>query len=183
MKSISKLTIILLFLFMVNYSFAQEEVILQTQKDTIQQELNDSGEVFVFLSESPEFVGGDAARIKYLQGAIHYPKKAKENNMQGTVYVTFVVEKDGSITHVKVLRGVCESLDAEAVRVIKNMPKWKPGMHKEKPARSQFNMPLRFILMNDIPAPMTKEQRKALKKKNKAEAKAKKKAEKAASTN
>jgi len=174
MKSISKLTIILLFLFISNYSFGQEEVILQTQKDTIQQMPNDSGEVFVFLTDGPEYIGGDEARIKYLQKTIHYPEKAKENNMQGTIYITFVVEKDGSISNIKVLRGVCESLDAEAVRVVRGMPNWKPGEHQGKPARVQYNMPIKFVLMGDGPTPPTKAERKALKKKQKAEAKAKK---------
>jgi len=178
MKIITKLSIILLFLFISNFSFAQEEVILQTAKDTVQT--NDSGEVFVFLTDGPEFMGGDEARIKYLQQTIHYPKKAMEENMQGTVYITFVVEKDGSISNIKVLQGVCESLDAEAVRVVRGMPNWKPGMQRGKPARVQYNMPIKFVLMGDGPTQLTKAEKKALKKKQKAEAKAKKKAEKMA---
>ena len=177
MKSISKLTTILVFFFMANYSFAQEEVILQTEKDTITQAVNDSDEVFVFVEYSPVFPGGDAARIKYLQENIHYPEKAKEAGIQGTVYVTFVVEKDGRITNVKVLRGIGGGLDKEAVRVISSMPVWSPGMQRGKAVRVQYNMPIRFVLAGGSSAkPMTKKERKALKKKQKAEAKAKKKA-------
>jgi len=178
MKSISKLTIILLFLFISNYSFAQEEVILQTQKDTIQQMPNDSGEVFVFVEDQPNYPGGDEARIKYLQKNIHYPKEAKEAGIQGTVYVTFIIEKDGRITNVKVLRGVGGGLDKESVRVIKSMPIWEPGRQRGKAIRCQFNMPIRFILADDsVTKPLTKKEKKALKKKQKAEAKAKQKSD------
>jgi len=179
MKSISKLLTILLFLFMANYSFAQEEIILQTEKDTITQTVNDSDEVFVFVEDQPVFPGGDDARIKYLQANIHYPEKAKKEGIQGTVYVTFVVEKDGRITNVKVLRGIGGGCDEEAVRVIAKMPQWKSGMQRGKPVRVQFNMPIRFVLSGGGSAKsMTKKEKKALKKKQKKEAKIRKKSAK-----
>ena len=182
MKTFTRLTTILLFLLISNVSFAQEEVILQTERDTTTQTVNDSDEVFVFVEDQPVFPGGDEARIKYLQENIKYPKLAKESGIQGTVYVTFVVEKDGSITNVKVLRGVGGGCDEESVRVIKKMPTWKPGMQRGKAVRVQFNMPIRYVLAgDDDPKPLTKKEKRALKKKQKADAKAKKKAEKAAS--
>jgi len=191
MKSISKLTTILLFLFISNLAFAQEIEVdpeleqapsLITKNDTLQ--ITDSGEVFVFVEDGPEFPGGEDARIKYLQENIHYPKEAIEAGVQGTVYITFVVEKDGRITNVKVLRGLGGGLDEESVRVIKNMPIWEPGRQRGKAIRVQYNMPIRFMLADDSTTkPLTKKEKKALKKKQKAEAKAKKKAEKAASTN
>ncbi len=191
MKSISKLTAILLFFSISSCTFAQEIEVdpelkqapsLITKNDTLQ--ITDSGDVFVFVENAPEFPGGDEARIKYLQENIQYPKEAKEAGIQGTVFVTFVVEKDGRITNVKVLRGVGGGLDEESVRVIRNMPRWKPGTQRGKAVRVQYNMPIRYILADDnATKPLTKKEKKALKKKQKAEAKAKKKAEKAASTN
>ncbi len=103
-------------------------------------------EIFVFVEDQPTYPGGDKARLEYLRNNIKYPEMAKESGIQGTVYVTFVVEKDGSISHVKVLRGIGGGCDEEAVRVIKNMPKWKPGKQRGRPVRAQFNMPIRFIL-------------------------------------
>lgn len=105
-----------------------------------------SEEVFVAVEYMPEFPGGDLARMKFLQENIIYPKSARRKGIQGTVFATFVIERDGSITDVRVLRGIGGGCDEEVVRVIQNMPKWKPGIHKGKPVRVQFNMPVRFTL-------------------------------------
>lgn len=103
-------------------------------------------QIFVFLEENPEFKGGDAARIKYIQENIVYPEIARESGVQGTVHLTFVVEKDGRITNVKVLRGIGAGCDEEAIRVVKNMPSWKPGKQRGRSVRAQFNMPIKFTL-------------------------------------
>lgn len=103
-------------------------------------------EIFTIVEENPTFPGGDEARIKFLQNNIVYPVMAKESGIQGTVYVTFVVEKDGNVTAVKILRGIGGGCDEEAVRVIKAMPKWQPGKQRNKPVRVQFNMPIKFTL-------------------------------------
>jgi len=103
-------------------------------------------EIFVFVEDQPGYPGGDEARLKYLRDNIKYPEMAKESGIQGTVYVTFVVEKDGRISNVKILRGIGGGCDEEAMRVIKGMPKWKPGKQRGRPVRAQFNMPIRFIL-------------------------------------
>ena len=94
----------------------------------------------------PKFPGGDAARVKYMVENIKYPEPAKKQGLQGTVYVSFVIEKDGRITTTKVVRGVENSLDAEAFRVVSAMPNWIPGTDKGKPVRVQFNMPIQFKL-------------------------------------
>ena len=94
----------------------------------------------------PGFPGGDEARINYLKNSIEYPQMARESGIQGRVFVTFVVEKDGNITDVRILRGIGGGCDEEAVRVIKNMPKWVPGKQRGKPVRVQFNMPILFKL-------------------------------------
>ncbi len=101
---------------------------------------------FTFVEEMPEFPGGDVNRIKFLSENIKYPQIARESGVQGPVYLTFVVEKDGSITNVNLLRGIGAGCDEEAMRVLKLMPKWKPGRQNGKEVRVQFNMPIAFTL-------------------------------------
>lgn len=103
-------------------------------------------EIFTIVEENPDFPGGEEARMKYLQENIKYPQMARESGIQGTVYATFVVEPDGRITNVGILRGIGGGCDEEAIRVIKNMPRWKPGKQRSKAVRVQFNMPIRFVL-------------------------------------
>jgi len=71
---------------------------------------------------------------------------ARESGIEGTVYVTFVIERDGSVTDVKILRSIGGGCDDEAIRVVRNMPKWEPGKQRGKPVRVQFNMPIKFTL-------------------------------------
>jgi TonB family protein len=94
----------------------------------------------------PQFPGGDEARTKYMVNTIKYPAEAKEKGLQGTVYVGFIVEKDGSISNVKVQKGIGKSCDVEALRVIQAMPKWTPGTQNGKPVRVQFTVPISFKL-------------------------------------
>ena len=94
----------------------------------------------------PEFPGGEDAKMRFLNGNIRYPGRAVERGVQGTVIVAFVVEKDGSITDVKVDRSVSKELDEEAVRVVKLMPKWIPGTIDGKPARTQNKVPIRWTI-------------------------------------
>jgi protein TonB len=114
---------------------------LQEEETEVQEQ-----EVFLVVENAPAFPGGDGARMKFLQDNIKYPVMAKESGIQGTVYVTFVVERSGSVTDVKILRGIGGGCDEEAVRVVKNMPKWEPGKQRGKPVRVQFNMPIKFTL-------------------------------------
>lgn len=103
-------------------------------------------EVFKVVEVDPEFPGGVEALYKYLAENIKYPEKAKNNKVEGRVYITFVIEKDGSVSDAKVLRSVNEELDAEALRVINAMPKWKPGTQRGVPVRVQYNIPIYFKL-------------------------------------
>lgn len=103
-------------------------------------------EIFTVVEEAPSYPGGDESRIRFLQENIKYPQMARESGIQGTVYVTFVVEKNGSVTDVKVLRGIGGGCDEEAIRVIQAMPPWNPGKQRGKPVRVQFNMPIKFTL-------------------------------------
>jgi TonB family protein len=101
---------------------------------------------FDVVEQMPEFPGGMEALMKYLQESVKYPKEAFEKGIQGRVLVQFIVEKDGSISEVEVVKKVNEYLDAEAVRVVNAMPKWKPGMQKGKPVRVKFTLPITFRL-------------------------------------
>jgi periplasmic protein TonB len=110
------------------------------------EEVVEEQEIFMVVENAPAFPGGDVARMKFLQDNIKYPQMARESGIQGTVYVTFVVERNGNVTDVKILRGIGGGCDEEAVRVVQNMPKWEPGKQRGKPVRVQFNMPIKFTL-------------------------------------
>jgi protein TonB len=99
-----------------------------------------------FVEDMPEFIGGMDAMYAYLHANTKYPEVARNNNIQGQVFLEFVVERDGSITEVKVLVGVYPDLDQEAVRVVRSMPKWKPGKQMGKPVRTFFSIPIRFTI-------------------------------------
>lgn len=103
-------------------------------------------EIFVVVEEQPEFPGGNAAMMKFLSDNIKYPVIAQENGIQGRVITNFVVERDGSITDVQVVRGVDPSLDKEAIHVIQSMPKWKPGRQRGSAVRVRFTLPVVFRL-------------------------------------
>jgi periplasmic protein TonB len=98
------------------------------------------------VAEMPEFPGGDEGRIKFFFDNIKYPEMARQIGIQGKVFYTFVVEKDGSISNIKLLRGIGAGCDEEAERVLALMPKWKPGRQNGREVRVQFNLPIAFIL-------------------------------------
>lgn len=102
--------------------------------------------VFTVVEQMPDFPGGQAALLKYLATNTVYPPIAKENDIEGTVYVQFVVDKGGSVGQVKVLRSVDKYLDKEAVRVVSSMPKWKPGKQNGKEVSVYYTVPIRFVL-------------------------------------
>ena len=106
----------------------------------------ESRKVFTVVEQMPSFPGGDAALMSYLANNIHYPTVAAENGVQGRVVVGFVVERDGSITDVSVLRGVDPSLDREAMRVVKSMPRWTPGKQNGSAVRVKYQVPVAFRL-------------------------------------
>lgn len=100
--------------------------------------------VYDTVEQMPEFPGGMPAMIEFLQTNLKYPSDAKKQNVGGRVLVMFVVEADGTISNVRVAKKVFPSLDAEAVRVVKTMPKWNPGKEKGKPVRVNFSLPIVF---------------------------------------
>ena len=105
-------------------------------------------EIFTIISEPPAYPGGESERIHFIQKNIEYPKFARQNKIQGSVYVTFVVEKDGSLTNIKVLRGIGGGCDDEALRIVRAMPKWIPGSKNGFPVRVQITMPVTYVLQS-----------------------------------
>lgn len=116
------------------------------EDEIIEIEEEDDDEFFMVVENMPEFPGGDLGLMKYIQKNVKYPPIAKEYNITGKVYVQFIVDKSGIVTNVKVVRGVDKNLDAEAVRVVKSLPKYKPGKQRGKPVRVMFTIPINFTL-------------------------------------
>jgi periplasmic protein TonB len=112
---------------------------------TVEKEKEEE-KIFVVVEEMPEFPGGELALRKYIASAIKYPTVAQENGIQGTVFVSFVVDRDGGVSNVKVVRGVDPSVDKEAIRVVSSLPKWKPGKQRSKPVRVSYSVPIHFRL-------------------------------------
>ncbi len=119
----------------------KKEKTTQTHKDTTTDD-----KIYEVCEQMPIFEGGDAALLKYLTDSVKYPELAKKHGVQGRVVIGFIVEKDGSLTDVKVLRHVDIALDAEALRVVKGMPKWIPGCQDEQLVRVRYNVPVSFRL-------------------------------------
>jgi TonB family protein len=117
-------------------NFPDEQVIKRDGRD----------DVLKIAEAAPAYNGGDKAMRKFLQSNIKYPLKAKDDGVQGTVFVRFVVEKDGLVDDVAISKGVHPLLDAEAKRVVSIMPKWTPGKQKGKPVAVQYTLPVRFLL-------------------------------------
>lgn len=103
-------------------------------------------EVFTSVEHAAEFKGGTKALYTYMAQNIHYPADARQHKVQGKVIVTFIVEKDGSLSHVKVLRGIGSGCDEEAARVLQASPNWSPGTQNGKVVRQQYTVPVNFTL-------------------------------------
>ena len=112
----------------------------------VEEEEPEEAEIFMVVEEMPEFPGGMAECLKFLGKNIKYPTIAQENGVQGRVIVQFVVNQDGSIVDPVVVRSVDPYLDKEALRVIKTMPKWKPGKQRGKAVRVKYTVPVTFKL-------------------------------------
>ena len=116
------------------------------EDEIIEIEEEDDEEFFMVVENMPEFPGGDLGLMKFIQKNVKYPAIAKEYNITGKVYVSFIVDKGGSVTNVKIVRGVDKNLDAEALRVVSALPKYKPGKQRGKPVRVMFTIPINFTL-------------------------------------
>ncbi len=125
----------------------ENTVVDVTSFDDFKTEDTGEQEIFQVVETMPAFPGGSPTA--WVNKNIKYPVLAMENGISGKVYIQFVIEKDGSITDVKVARGVDSSLDKEAVRVVKSMPKWTPGKQRGKPVRVAYTLPINFQLTNN----------------------------------
>lgn len=127
---------------------AKEEVVAPVSPEAKEAPADSTAkeEVFMVAEQMPEFPGGMKEMLKFLQENVKYPENAMKNNVQGRVIVQFVIEKDGTPTEFKVARSVDPDLDAEALRVLQTMPKWKPGMQRGKIVRVKFTVPVSFKL-------------------------------------
>ena len=143
-KALAALPVVAVLL-MVGCKPAGEKNVEQEDTAIVYSDVN-TEEVVSAVEVDPEFPGGIEALYKYMADNVKYPEKAKADGTEGRVIVTFVIEKDGSVTNAKVLRGVSEEIDAEALRVVSAMPKWKPGTQLGTPVRVQYNLPIYFKL-------------------------------------
>lgn len=132
----------------INAEVDQQEVIeeyvpveVEVEEEEVQEQ-----EIFQIVEEMPSFPGGEAKLMEYVAKNIKYPQIARETGIQGRVFVGFVVEPDGSISNVKLLRGIGGGCDEEAMRVIKSLPKWKPGKQRGKAVRVSYQIPVFFKL-------------------------------------
>jgi TonB family protein len=107
---------------------------------------DETGTILTYVKEMPSFPGGDSERLKFLSKNIRYPQQASENGVHGTVFVSFVVKKDGSLDDVKILQGIGNGCDEEAIRVVKKMPRWNPGYQNGKKVAVLFHMNIDFRL-------------------------------------
>ena len=130
----------------INADVDQNEQIEEYIAPEVEEEEVVEAEVFTIVEEMPEFPGGMQKLAEYLAKNIKYPQMARESGIQGKVFITFVVEPDGSVSNVQVLRSLGGGCDEEAVRVVKSMPKWKPGKQRGKAVRVSYNLPVNFKL-------------------------------------
>jgi protein TonB len=125
---------------------------LRAQNDVVAppvEDVHDPKEPYTIVEEMPEFPGGNDALFAYIAKELKYPEQAIEEGIEGVVFVTFVVEPDGRITGVSVLRGIGGGCNDEALRVVRGMPNWKPGKQRGEAVRVKYNLPIRYKLATD----------------------------------
>ena len=130
----------------INAEVAQDDIIEEYVPVEVEEEEIVEAEIFTIVEEMPDFPGGVAKLQEYLVKNIKYPQMARETGIQGRVFVSFVVEPDGSVSNVAVMRSLGGGCDEEAMRVVKSMPKWKPGKQRGKPVRVSYILPVNFQL-------------------------------------
>lgn len=125
-------------LFLIMFFMAFVSVNAYSQSD------DSDNEVYSMVDERAQFPGGQNEMLKYLQENLQYPEDAKANNVHGRVIVKFIVERDGSLSDIKVMKGIGSGCNEEAIRLIQSMPKWKPGKNKGKEVRVSMMVPVNF---------------------------------------
>ncbi len=124
---------------------------VQAQEDSLEfnPEKGEGEKVYMSVEEDPTFPGGDSEMMKYIQEELEYPEQAQKEGVTGTVIVSHIVEKDGSLTNIQVVKGIGAGCDEEAKQVVKSMPKWDPGKQRGKPVRVNVKIPIRYKLNDD----------------------------------
>jgi TonB family protein len=146
-ESSGKKEIVIILNESIAFDLADEKLVVPIMSFSDNEKEMAEDEIFVIVEQMPKFGNGNSNEFnEYITKNIRYPESALENGIQGRVFVAFVVEKDGSVSNVKIVRGVDPSLDEEAIRVIKSSPKWKPGMQRGQPSRVTFTVPVVFRL-------------------------------------
>jgi len=126
-----------------------DEIVMETgfvADDPLEYVFPEDGKIYTVVNQQPDFPGGEKALIAYIKNNLKYPASASENGIQGRVTLSFVVEKDGSISNIEILRSPAEELTQEAIRLVKSMPKWKPGKLKGEKVRVKYVLPVTFRL-------------------------------------
>lgn len=129
----------------IDTAIEQQELSLK-QKNSM---LPESEKIYDTVDDMPEFPGGDAALLNFLYTNIKYPETARKNDIQGMSVVEFIVEKDGSLSNVKILRAIGSGIDEEALRVVNLMPNWQAGRQNDETVRVEYKLPIRFKLTDD----------------------------------
>jgi len=141
-------TVILILSFSIVSAQQQDTIIYGSYRLKTDTGLRFAKGPQILLDAMPEFPGGESAYNAFIKRTLHYPLNARRNHTQETVFLSFVIEKDGHLTNVQVVQGVSNNLNREALRVIKSYPKWKPAIYKGHPVRIRYYMPVRFTLNN-----------------------------------
>jgi protein TonB len=123
-----------------------EDVVEEAPPAVVEEVVEKPQEVFKVVEQMPQFPDGEAALFKFINDNIKYPAVARENGIEGKVFVKFIVEADGSVTNVEVVRDIGGGCGEEAMRVVKKFPKWNPGKQRGRPVRVFFNLPVQFRL-------------------------------------
>jgi len=119
---------------------------LMSSAQTLDSNKINGNTIFVYTEEIPQFPGGEQAQMRFMSENIRYPEFERDSGIQGLVVASFIIEKDGRITDIKILKGVTPDIDKELIRVLKKMPRWSPGKQKGKAVRVRINLPVRFTL-------------------------------------
>lgn len=130
----------------VSYTLPITFKLTATMRASAQTQQPDTGQIFTYVEQMPEYPGGHAQLMKYLAENLHYPEEAVENGTSGKVIVDFIIRADGSITDITIKRGIGDGCDEEALRVIKNMPHWIPGKQNGIPVNVSYTLPIVFAL-------------------------------------
>lgn len=142
-----KISIFALFLFSIVLGMAQKEMIQPVEIPEPEVVKTTEEPIYQIVEQEASFLGGNEELKKWIVAHIQYPPYCKENGIEGKVYLSFVVEKDGSLSNFKIRRGVHKLLDSEALRLVHVMPNWIPGKINGEAVRQEFTMPIQFKLL------------------------------------